>query len=325
MTDSLLTAANRNNFNFVGNNSIDFILTDPPFNISKITNFHTYEKNKVHSYKFDNNSDINWDTYEHEVFLQMLNDWAFNWSRVLRKGGNFAIFCADAYISHLMDALANNGLQVKRLITWRKSNSVPVNRAYVPMSATEYIVVGVRKGKTPTFNANITVDNQLLDDKIIEATIVADKVSSIIYNNIRNTLSSIEIANNHVENISNNVGNVLASSADEILTKVQSMYKQDDNGKWYLQACVPNYIQYPLKSGKRIHPTEKPVGLLEYLIALYSRHGDTVLDGFAGSGSTGEAALHLDRNCVLIEREIKFYNNLISRLEVLTNNITIID
>lgn len=57
--------------------------------------------------------------------------------------------------------------------------------------------------------------------------------------------------------------------------------------------CVDNY--------SRLHPNEKPVELLEYLIKTYTTEGDVVLDNCAGSGSTGEACKNTARNYILIE------------------------
>jgi site-specific DNA-methyltransferase (adenine-specific) len=55
---------------------------------------------------------------------------------------------------------------------------------------------------------------------------------------------------------------------------------------------------------KRIHETEKPVGLMERLIQFATRRKETVLDCFAGSCPTGVAALGLGRNAILIERSL---------------------
>ena len=55
------------------------------------------------------------------------------------------------------------------------------------------------------------------------------------------------------------------------------------------------------------HPTQKPVALYEYLIRTYTNEGDTVLDFCAGSGTTGIAAINTGRNCILIEKEPKYY------------------
>ncbi len=47
-----------------------------------------------------------------------------------------------------------------------------------------------------------------------------------------------------------------------------------------------------------IHPTQKPVPLMEYLIKTYTNEGDTVFDGFMGSGTTGVACKNLNRNFI---------------------------
>lgn len=56
----------------------------------------------------------------------------------------------------------------------------------------------------------------------------------------------------------------------------------------------------------KVHPTQKPVALFEYLIKTYTNEGDTVLDNCAGSGTTGVASLNLNRNCILIEKEAEY-------------------
>ena len=49
------------------------------------------------------------------------------------------------------------------------------------------------------------------------------------------------------------------------------------------------------------YPTQKPLGVLRRLLKVHTRPGDTVLDFFAGSGTTGEAALALGRSCILVD------------------------
>lgn len=56
----------------------------------------------------------------------------------------------------------------------------------------------------------------------------------------------------------------------------------------------------PNRKGK-LHPTQKPVALLEYLIKTYSNDGEVVLDNCMGSGSTGEACINTGRNFIGIE------------------------
>ena len=54
------------------------------------------------------------------------------------------------------------------------------------------------------------------------------------------------------------------------------------------------------------HPTVKPIALMEYLIKLVSKEGQTILDPFAGSGSTGIACKNLKRKYILIERDSEY-------------------
>lgn len=57
----------------------------------------------------------------------------------------------------------------------------------------------------------------------------------------------------------------------------------------------------------KVHPTEKPVQLMEYFIHTYTRPGDTVLDNTMGSGTTGVAAVNTGRNFIGIERDSGYF------------------
>ena len=57
-----------------------------------------------------------------------------------------------------------------------------------------------------------------------------------------------------------------------------------------------------------LHPTQKPVPLLEYLIKTYTQEGETVLDFTMGSGSTGVACVNINRSFVGIELDDNYFN-----------------
>ena len=63
------------------------------------------------------------------------------------------------------------------------------------------------------------------------------------------------------------------------------------------------------------HSTQKPVKLLEWLVATYTNEGDTVLDPFAGSFTTPLACLALGRRCIAIEKEEKYFSVGVDRLK----------
>ena len=78
--------------------------------------------------------------------------------------------------------------------------------------------------------------------------------------------------------------------------------------------CFPkNYLQINVERG--LHPTQKPVSLLEYLIKTYTNDGDTALDNTMGSGSTGVAAKNLNRSFIGIEMDDKYFEIAKKRIE----------
>lgn len=68
-------------------------------------------------------------------------------------------------------------------------------------------------------------------------------------------------------------------------------------------------------NASKIHPTEKPVDLLEYLIRTYTDAGDIVLDSCMGSGSCGVACQHLGRNFIGIEKDKEYFEAAKKRIE----------
>tara|TARA_R110000737_G_scaffold4712_1_gene15225 strand:+ start:17 stop:775 length:759 start_codon:yes stop_codon:yes gene_type:complete len=70
----------------------------------------------------------------------------------------------------------------------------------------------------------------------------------------------------------------------------------------------------------RVHPTQKPVLLMEYLIKTYTNEGETVLDFTMGSGSTGVAAKKLNRSFIGIEMDDKYFDIATERINKLKQN-----
>lgn len=66
---------------------------------------------------------------------------------------------------------------------------------------------------------------------------------------------------------------------------------------------------------KSLHPTQKPVALLEYLIKTYTHESETVLDNCMGSGSTGVACKNLNRKFIGIELDENYFNIAKERIE----------
>jgi len=82
------------------------------------------------------------------------------------------------------------------------------------------------------------------------------------------------------------------------------------------------YIKCVHNSSGKLHPTQKPVELFEYLIKTYTNEGDLVLDNCIGSGTTAIACLNTNRNYIGIEKEEKYFNIANERINQLINKNT---
>ena len=112
----------------------------------------------------------------------------------------------------------------------------------------------------------------------------------------RKTFNEIEVGNN-------------------IYSKMMKKQKADDGTRNPISIVSCRVPFTPAKGKKyenkdvdlRLHPTQKPVELLEYLIKTYTNENETVLDNCMGSGSTGVACINTNRNFIGIELDEKYF------------------
>lgn len=98
----------------------------------------------------------------------------------------------------------------------------------------------------------------------------------------------------------------------------------DENGKrvrWTGLGNVWCYTapQYNSILDKQVHPAQKPIMMIERLILLSSNEGDTILDPFIGSGTTGVACKNLNRDFIGIELDKKYFEIAKDRIENVKN------
>lgn len=122
------------------NLKVNHIITDPPYNISKANNFNTLS-NPRKGLDFGE-----WDK-EFDLF-----SWIKDYTEILDENGSIIIFCSYLYISYIITELKNNGIDVKDVLVWKKTNPMPrnVNRRYV--QDMEFAIWGVKKTAKWTFN-----------------------------------------------------------------------------------------------------------------------------------------------------------------------------
>jgi site-specific DNA-methyltransferase (adenine-specific) len=91
------------------------------------------------------------------------------------------------------------------------------------------------------------------------------------------------------------------SKIGEVYGSAKSKHRDNPDGSRYPKTVLK------FKQEKGLHPTQKPVDLMEYLIKTYSNKGDTILDNTMGSGTTGVAAIRCDREFIGMESDSEYY------------------
>ena len=92
-------------------------------------------------------------------------------------------------------------------------------------------------------------------------------------------------------------------------------YKDVNFKRTYEYKNPTTLIQFNKIRKGSLHPTQKPVDLLEYLIKTYTNENETVLDNCMGSGSTGVACVNTNRNFIGIELDENYFNIAKERIE----------
>ena len=101
-----------------------------------------------------------------------------------------------------------------------------------------------------------------------------------------------------------------SSKIGEIYGFAKSKHRSNPEGTRYPKTVLR------FKQDKGLHPTQKPVALMEYLIKTYTQEGETVLDFVMGSGTTGVAAKNLNRKFIGIEKDAGYFEIAKQRLGV---------
>ena len=107
-------------------------------------------------------------------------------------------------------------------------------------------------------------------------------------------------------------------SGSEVYNNKEKNIVTENNGERY-----PKSVLKFNRDKNKLHPTQKPVKLLEYLIKTYTNENMTVLDNCMGSNSTGIACLNTYRNYIGIEKDDTYFDLAVDRTQkhIQDNNI----
>jgi site-specific DNA-methyltransferase (adenine-specific) len=202
--------------------------------------------------------------------------WEQIW-RVLKPNGATALMSSQPFTSSLVLSQAKHFKY-----EWIWSKNIPtgsLTASFMPMKSHESILVFVRSGK-PTYNKQMA----------------SSKISDRAHGGRQRTTMPRK-PGVYGEVTSNNEPHIY------VLSDYVSPRSVIEGIK-----CVP-------RSTGTIHPTQKPVALMEYFIKTYTNKGETVLDFTMGSGTTGIAAKQLNRNFIGIELDPDYFEIAKKRIE----------
>lgn len=134
---------------------VDLILTDPPYNVSKLND--NRDRSKMGSPIMRRKKPLNydfgaWDNMERQEFLDFTNDWYNLCVQLLRDGGTMISFFSKEDVNFLGWIGKEYGMRTRTIFTWHKTNPVPSFRKVNYLSSCEYAWIG-SKGETAwTFN-----------------------------------------------------------------------------------------------------------------------------------------------------------------------------
>ena len=200
-------------------------------------------------------------------------------NKLIKPNGAIVLFGSEPFSSALRMSNIKN---YKYDWIWNKTMpSGMATSTFMPMKYHEIISVFVNKGK-PTYNKQMMERSEIGKQRL---------------KNNGKILNGINSKGNHTTKDS------LAGTYSEYDT-------QKVNPK-----SVLNFKSVPNCNGTKLHPTQKPVALMEYLIKTYTNEGETVLDFTMGSGTTGVACKNLGRDFIGIEMDDKYFDIAKKRIE----------
>jgi adenine-specific DNA-methyltransferase len=278
--------------------SVSLILTDPPY--------HSTKKSNVYG-------DTRFDEDKH--FLEWMSGYASEWQRVLKMNGTLYAFCSSEMSARLEVTLSSRFRPLNH-ITWTKPNEPGFDgwkgkmkkeslRQWYPHS--ERILVFEQGSYGRAAAGRRSPVGQLLYDKRKASGMSMKDLTEAVgaYGRVNHggAVANWEAGRNTPSR------NQYARMCEELegTGRVGTMPPYEDLIR---PMNVNGGVQYTdvwdfpsVRPFKGKHPAEKPLDMLRHVIAVSSYPGDIVLDCFAGSGSTGVAAVALGRRVVCMEIE----------------------
>ena len=308
--------------NKIQSESVDLILTDLPFGTMKGLDAEPIRSDNYKNYVAGGGykKGYEWDAV---IDPKKIYDIA---NRILRKNGKMVLFCQEPFTRLLLNEITS-GLKFNYRAIWLKNdfaNCLFVKKAMVNYYEDILILTKINP-KNNYYNSDYirdyfqnerkktTLSYKEINEKCFGSASNGGGMASNILTSYKKgwsfpskekyeALQKIDICKEDYYKLK------------EIYYDLRSTYLDIENDKypnvfnlWQGQKYKSNILEYK-KDYDGLHPTQKPILLLEDLIKTFSNEKDLVVDLTMGSGSTGVACINTNRNFIGIEKDENYFN-----------------
>ena len=268
----------------IPDNSIDMILCDLPYGVTD------YEWDKI----------INGE----ELFNQ--------YKRICKQNANVLLFCQIEFAKYLM--LQTYPAEFSHCLIWVKENKTRhLSVDKLPMSQYEMILC-FRLNKYRNTTSHLALRHYFTDE--LKAS---GKSLKEIEREIPNYSAHhwFRFSSDYRIPTEKNYKRLqeITGRFDRDYAEIRAEFLREKNNECTYNGNNESDILHFSLNENRVHPTQKPVELLEYLLNIYSNEGDIVLDNCMGSGSTGVACVNTNRDFIGIELDEKYFKIAKDRIE----------
>lgn len=280
--------------------SVDAIVTDPPYGIGFAG--HAWDGRSIRKATGQGLSPA-------EAFQRWTSQWAAQCRRVLKSGGHLIAFGAPRTFHRLASGIEDSGLEVRDQLLWLYSTGAPKSRrlpggratnlkpAYEPILLARTPLEGTVQG---------TIDTWGTGALNIDATSIG-----------KGGHWPANVTLSHAPDCPAALIDAGSDGPSRLLFGAKAPNAEREAGCEQLPQSARALFTGKGRSPRlraNIHPTVKPLALMRWLVRLVTPPGGVVLDPFAGSGSTGIAALLEGRTFLGIEREGEYVDIACARL-----------
>ncbi len=283
---------------------IDCVVTDPPYGIA------------FHGESWDGAGKAGRQLADGEAFAAWAKVWAAECQRVLKPGGHLVAFGSPRTFHRLTSGVEESGLQIRDVLMWvyaqgaPKTRKLPGGLAAMLKPAYEPILLA-RKPLDGTTPRNLEAwGTGALN---IEASRVNGYWPAHLALSHAHDCAEANCTSDCPAGLLDATHPALRPSRLFFCAKASKAERETGCEALPLQSDLL-YSRPAVRLRRNIHPTVKPLALMRWLVALVTPPGGVVLDPFAGSATTGIAAVMENRPFLGIEREARYIDIACARL-----------